>query len=93
MAFTDTVLVSLPPGTRVEALPPPVEVTTAFGTYRAAATAEGATLRYHRALRTVAGQFPADQYAAYVAFSEQVARADRQLATLQLAPPPAAPGQ
>ena len=86
--FSDTLVVELPAGARVENVPPPVDLRTPFGTYRAAAVPapDHATLTYTRELRTVAGRFPASEYPAYVAFSEQVARADRQLATLLLAP-------
>jgi hypothetical protein len=95
VTYTDTVVVQLPPGVRAEALPPPVQVTTPFGSYAAAVTAapDGASFTYCRALRTVGGVFSATQYAAYVAFSEQIARADRQLATLLLPPPTTATGR
>ncbi len=86
VAYADTVVVHLPPNAKVETLPPPVSFTTPFGVYKATAEAapDGKTLTYTRTLRTTNGQFPPSQYGAYALFRQQIARTDRQLATIAL---------
>lgn len=84
ITYLDSVTVRLPPGARAEDVPPPLTLTTPFGSLRVATTVapDGTALLYRRELRTTAGRFPASEWPAYVAFTEQIARADRQQATL-----------
>jgi Domain of Unknown Function with PDB structure (DUF3857)/Transglutaminase-like superfamily len=85
-AYADTVVIHLPANAKAEALPPAVAIDGRFGKYTATvvASADGNTLTYTRHFRTIGGQFPKDQYNAYALFCQQIARADRQLATISL---------
>jgi len=79
--FQDTVRLHVPTGFRVENLPPPTQLATAYGTYSSACTAlPDGTLQYVRQLETrrPAGgaTLPAARYSDYQDFRRKVSQAD-----------------
>jgi hypothetical protein len=76
-ADIDTVLINIPSGYVAESVPAPVSVSSAFGKYSCQAKVEGDKIIYYRNLEVFSGRFPASDYAALVAFREQIYKADR----------------
>jgi hypothetical protein len=79
--YQDTVRLHVPTGFRVENLPPPTQLATAYGTYSSACTAlPDGTLQYVRQLETrrPAGgaTLPAARYPDYQDFRRKVSQAD-----------------
>jgi hypothetical protein len=80
MPFTDadTVHFRLPTGYKLEALPPPVQLRTAFGSYDAQVQVlPDGTVRYVRYLQMPAGRFEPAHYEAYEDFRQRVSKSDR----------------
>jgi hypothetical protein len=80
LAFTDadTIQFKVPAGYKPEAVPAPVQLRSAFGTYDAQlqVLADG-TLQYIRRLQMSAGRFEPGQYEAYEEFCQRISKADR----------------
>lgn len=74
---SDTIVYRVPEGYLPEGLPEPVEIRTAFGTYRSSVTAGPDGLTYTRQLRVPAFRKPAADYPGWVDFWKKVAKADR----------------
>jgi len=75
----DTVRLHLPAGFQPETLPPPTQLTSAYGTYSSTCTAlPDGTIQYVRQLETrrPALVLPADKYAEYKEFRRKVNQAD-----------------
>ena len=74
----DTVRYQLPAGFTVEHPGESVRYQTPFGTYAATLRQEGDQLVYVRTLEMPRGTYPATDYAAFLAFWQDIARADQQ---------------
>lgn len=73
----DEVMITLPEGYDVEALPETSHLSGKFGEYHAEITQSGSnTLRYKRSFLLKDGYYPASEYESYRLFREQVARLD-----------------
>ncbi|RTQ50652.1 DUF3857 domain-containing protein [Hymenobacter gummosus] len=80
MPFTDadTIRYRLPAGYKPEAVPAPVQLRTAFGTYEAQTQVlPDGTVQYTRRLQMPAGRFEAKDYEAYEDFHQRISKADR----------------
>lgn len=74
----DTIRYRVPAGYKPEAMPAPVQLRTAFGSYEAQTQLlPDGTLQYIRRLQMPAGRFEAKDYEAYEAFRQRVSKADR----------------
>lgn len=73
---TDTVVFELPRGYVLEFLPDDFELVSDFGHYKAQYTFVDGELRYTRCLELFAGVFAPQRYADFVAFYQQLIRAD-----------------
>jgi transglutaminase-like putative cysteine protease len=71
-AYGETGGTKLPPGYDVEELPPPVSLTTSFGTYSATVEARDGNLVFTRSLRLNSMLVPVDQYDSLRTFFERV---------------------
>lgn len=81
----DTIRYRVPAGYKPEAMPAPVQLRTAFGTYEAQTQLlPDGTLQYTRRLQMPAGRFEAKDYEAYEDFRQRISKADRaQLVLVQ----------
>lgn len=74
----DTIRFRVPAGYKPEAMPAPVQLRTAFGTYEAQTQLlPDGTLQYTRRLQMPAGRFEPKDYEAYEAFRQRISKADR----------------
>ncbi len=71
-AFTESTTVILPPGFKVDELPEPVTLRTAFGEFRSSYEAKDGQVLVHRSLEVHSATVPADRYAEVKSFFEQV---------------------
>ncbi|QIL77212.1 DUF3857 domain-containing protein [Hymenobacter sp. HDW8] len=77
-SHADTVRIHVPAGFQAETLPPPVQLTTAFGTYSSQIqTLPDGTLQYVRRLHMPRTRFPRTDYPAYVEFRRKISTADK----------------
>ncbi|MCG2617657.1 DUF3857 domain-containing transglutaminase family protein [Terrimonas sp. NA20] len=75
--MTDSVEIDLLPGYEPESLPADMNLSTPFGTYRAATRITNGKIIYSRRIEKYGGKFPADQYQQLVKFQEAIYKADR----------------
>ena len=73
----DSVLIELPQGYEIEAVPQPVTIKTKFGTYNSSVKLVGNVLHYVRVREQYAGRFPPKDYAELVKFFDDIYKADR----------------
>jgi transglutaminase-like putative cysteine protease len=74
----DTVRLHLPAGVQPEALPTPVQLSTAYGTYATQyATLPDGTIQYIRRLELKRGHLPKTAYAGYLDFRRKINSADK----------------
>ncbi|MET0393906.1 MAG: DUF3857 domain-containing protein [Chitinophagaceae bacterium] len=78
----DTVVIDLPKGYEVEALPKDVMVTSPFGRYYSAVKLADNQLVYYRTMERFSGRYPASQYGELVKFYETIHKADRNRVVL-----------
>ena len=77
-SHADTVSIHVPAGFQPETLPPPVQLTTAFGTYSSQIrTLPDGTLQYVRRLHMPRTRFPRTDYPADVEFRRKISAADK----------------
>ncbi|GAA3951044.1 DUF3857 domain-containing protein [Hymenobacter algoricola] len=77
-SHADTVRIHVPAGLKPEALPAPVKLTTAFGTYSSQLhTLPDGTLQYVRRLIMPRTRFPRTDYPAYLEFRRKIGSADK----------------
>jgi hypothetical protein len=82
-SFRETSLIALPEGFRVDELPPPVDLQTTFGTYRARARVEDHHLHIERSLEVMRSTVPAAEAKTVKAFFESILRAEQTPVVLQ----------
>ncbi|RAK65741.1 DUF3857 domain-containing protein [Hymenobacter edaphi] len=74
----DTIRFRVPAGYKPEAVPAPVQLRTAFGSYEAQTQVlPDGTVQYTRRLQMPAGRFEAKEYEAYEDFRQRISKADR----------------
>jgi len=78
----DSVLISVPSGYQLEAMPKDVAIDGKFGHYHCSVRFEGDKLIYYRYLQQTADRCPPSEYAALVKFYEQLYQSDNQRAVL-----------
>lgn len=74
----DTVEFEIPAGFKPESVPPPVKISTAFGTYQSKVSVQEGKLVYLREMTMYHGRFAPAKYQELVDFLKQVSRADQQ---------------
>jgi tetratricopeptide (TPR) repeat protein len=72
----ETVIYELPPGTKIESLPPPTELETDFGRYERVYTKSGNTLEVKRVLKIETHRIPASAYQEFRTFVGEIERAE-----------------
>ena len=80
---TDTVIYQLPKGMQVTGLPEKSELSSQFGKYSAYSVCQNNTLTYVRKFELYKGTFPAEAYAEFRDFLEQIAAFDGAVASLK----------
>jgi hypothetical protein len=83
---TDTFEISLPPGYKLDEIPPPVELDYGFAEYRSKVELEGNVLRYHREYKVKEVKVPAARLADLKKFYRQIAADERASAVLTRSP-------
>lgn len=78
----DTVLIELPKGYKIESLPQPVSLKTAFGTYTNQVRLQGNQLEYIRIREHFAGRYAAKEYTDMAKFYDAIYKADRSRVVL-----------
>ena len=78
----DSVEIELPVGYTSEAMPPPVSVTSKFGTYNSSVKLVDNKLFYYRTIEHFNGRFPAASFSDLVKFYESIYKADRSRVVL-----------
>ena len=79
----DEVVINLPEGFEIEAVPQPVEIKEKFGEYKVECTVVSPSqLLYKRTLITNSGLFEKDDYELYRQFREKIARNDNSKVVL-----------
>lgn len=83
-AYTDidSVVIAVPAGYQVEAMPKDVAINGHFGSYRSSVRFENDRLVYYRFLQQSEGRYPPAEYAALVKFYEQLYQSDNQRVVL-----------
>jgi hypothetical protein len=78
----DTVLIQIPEGYEVEAMPAPVSLKTKYGNYSSTTKLDGNKLQYIRVLEQFSVRAPASEYAAYAKFVADIYKSDRSRVVL-----------
>jgi len=73
----DSVMIELPEGYEIEALPQPLLLKTKFGSYSSSVKLVGNVLHYVRVREQYSGRYPAKDYAELVKFFDEIYKADR----------------
>jgi len=83
-AYTDidSVVIAVPTGYQVEAMPRDVEINGHFGSYRSSVRFENDKLVYYRFLQQSENRYPPTEYAALVKFYDQLYQSDNQRVVL-----------
>ncbi len=83
-AYTDidSVVIAVPAGYQVEAMPKDVAINGHFGNYRSSVRFENDKLVYYRFLQQSEGRYPPAEYTALVKFYEQLYQSDNQRVVL-----------
>jgi hypothetical protein len=83
-AFTDidSVVIAVPSGYEVEAMPKEVAINGHFGNYRSSVRFENDKLIYYRFMQQSEGRYPPAEYTALVKFYEQLYQSDNQRVVL-----------
>ena len=83
---TDMFEITLPPGYKLDELPPPVEVDYGFAAYRSKVELDGSVLRYQREYQVKEVKVPTERLADLKKFYRQIAADERASAVLQRTP-------
>ena len=83
-AYTDidSVVIAVPSGYQVEAMPKDVAINGHFGSFRSSVRFENDKLVYYRFLQQSEGRYPPAEYTALVKFYEQLYQSDNQRVVL-----------
>ncbi|HUX53311.1 MAG TPA: DUF3857 domain-containing protein [Williamwhitmania sp.] len=78
----DTIVITIPTGFKVEAMPEKKSIESEFGTYKLSCTSKGAKIIVVREMAVYRNSYPAEKYNAYVDFINSATKADRALCVI-----------